>query len=144
MSSPRVFRTVLLDNEPVQALLDVEHRKHRRTLAIIESIAARSLTAGREVALVVPTAIRVEAGWNRHLPTSAIINRLRVHDFSLDSQAADNAAQVRSDLSVSIADAHLAAALNHLAGPHAVVTSDVNDLQRIASHLGFPVVIVAL
>ena len=37
---------------------------------------------------------------------------------------------------VRVTDAHLAAVLDATAGPHAVLTSDVDDLRRIANHLG--------
>jgi hypothetical protein len=135
-------RTVVLDNEAVQALADPAHRKHRRVLAAVEAAAARNLRRAGSVRLVVPTCVRVEAGWNRQAPRAATINRLRVHDVPLDSGAADRAASVRLALAVSVADAHVGAVLDATAGPHAVLTSDVDDLRRIAEHLGVELNIV--
>ena len=137
-------RTVVLDNEAVQALADPSHRKHRRVMAVVEAVAARNLRRTGSVRLVVPTAVRVEAGWNRQAAGAAALNRLRVDDHPLDAGAADRAADVRSSLAVSVADAHLAAVLAVAAGPHAVVTSDAGDLRRVAEHLGVAVHVVAV
>lgn len=137
-------RTVVLDNEAVQALLNPRHRKHRRALGVVEAIAARNLRRSGTVSLVVPTTVRVEAGWNRRAPGAAAINCLRVDDAELDSGAADRAVPVRSDLGVSVADAHLATVIATTASPHAVVTSDTQDLRRIAEHLAVPISVVTL
>lgn len=135
-------RITVLDNEAVQALADPRHRKHRRVLARVEAVAARNLRRAGLARLVVPTAVRVEAGWDRRAADSAALNRLRVEDTTLDAAAADRAAQVRRALWVSVADAHLAATLQATAGPHAVLTSDVDDVHRIAGHLGVRVTVV--
>lgn len=132
-------RTVVLDNEAVQALVDVANRKHRRVLAAVEVTAARNLRRAGAVRLVVPTAVRVEAGWDRRARRSAAINSLRVDDSPLDHQAADIAAAVVSALGVSVADAHLASVLLTPPGPHAVLTSDKADVRRIAAHVGVAV-----
>lgn len=137
-------RTVVFDNEAIQALTDPGHRKHRRVLAVVEAVAARNLRRAGSVRLVVPTAVRVEAGWDRREPQAAAINRLRVADTPLDTGTADRAARVCSALDVSVADAHVAAVLDATAGPHAVVTSDTDDLRRIAGHLRIQVTIVAI
>ncbi|MCA1676225.1 MAG: hypothetical protein LC799_29975 [Actinobacteria bacterium] len=137
-------RGVVLDNEAVQALLDPDHRKHRRVLAAVEAVTARALRRAGSTGLVVPTAVRVEAGWDRRAPGAAAINRMRVHDAPLDRPAADRAAGVRHALGVSVADAHLAAVIVSAAGPVAVLTSDVVDLRRIAGHLDADVTEVAL
>lgn len=128
--------TMLLDNEPLQALLDVRHRKHRRVVALVRG------PLGSE--LVVPTAVRVEAAWDRHSPQAARVNQLRLVDFSLDTRAANIAAHTRSTLGVSVADAHLAAALVLTPGPHAVLTSDPDDVTRIAAYLQISVNVVIL
>lgn len=142
MTRPRV---VVLDNEAVQALLDPAHRKHRRVLAAVEVVAARrgrGVGAGR---LVVPTAVRVEAGWDRRTSGAAGINRLRVEDAPLDRGAADRASEVQRELGVSVADAHLAAVLGDSAPARfAVLTSDASDVRRIAAYLGAEVTVVAL
>lgn len=132
----RQARTVILDNEAVQALADPAHPKHRRALAVIEVAAARNLRRAGAVRLIVPTCVRVEAGWNRGDPGAAVINRLRVDDVALDTFAANDAAAVRAVLGVSVADAHVGAVLGATDGPHAVLTSDAADLRRIAEHLG--------
>jgi len=125
--------TVILDNEAVQALTDPSHRKHRRLLATVEAVAAQNLRRAGSVRLLVPTAVRVEACWDRQAPGSAVINQLRVGDITLDSTAADLAARARAELGVSIADSHIAAVLCTEPGPHAVVTSDAEDIRRIAA-----------
>jgi hypothetical protein len=137
-------RTIAFDNEAVQALADPAHRKHRRVLAVIEAVAARNLRRAGSARLVVPTAIRVEAGWDKHDKRAAPINRLRIGDLPLDTAAADHAARVRAALAVSVADAHLAAVLGSTVGPHAVVTSDMQDVSRIAAHLDVAVNIVGV
>ncbi len=137
-------RTVVLDNEAVQALLDPRHRKHRRAVAIMEAAAARNRRRAASVLLVVPTAVRVEAGWNRRARGAAAINRLRVADATLDSHAADRAALIRSQLGVSVADAHLATLIAATTGPHAVVTSDAPDIRRMTDHLASQTVVVPI
>ena len=131
-------RTVVLDNEAVQALLDVGHPKNRRALAVIEAVASRNERRAGTVRLVVPTSVRVEAGWVRRAPRAAAINRLRFDDLVLDAETADTAARIRAALPLSVADAHLAATLGGMPGPHAVVTSDAGDTAAIARHLGLP------
>jgi predicted nucleic acid-binding protein len=123
-------QTVILDNEAVQALTDVRHRKHRRVLAIVEVAAARNLRRAGSVRLVVPTAVRVEAGWDRRMPSAAPINRLRVDDAPLDGATANSAARVASKLGLAVPDAHIVATLEHTPSPHAIVTSDVDDFSR--------------
>ncbi len=137
-------RTVVLDNEAVQALTDPTHRKHRRVLAVVEAVAARNLRRAGAVRLVVPTSVRVEAGWDRRTPGAAAINRLRVDDHALDAGSADRAACVRSALTVSVADAHLAAVVATTDGPHAVLSSDADDVRSIGEHLGVALRLVAL
>lgn len=137
-------RTVVLDNEAVQALSNLAHRKHRRVLAVVEAVASKNLRRAGSVRLVVPTAVRVEAGWDRRVPRAAAINRLRMDDTPLDTAAADRASAVRHELGVSVADAHLAAVVSDTTGPHAVVTSDVGDMRRLAAALGVDLRIVPL
>lgn len=138
-------RTVILDNEAIQALADVSHRKHRRTLAWVEVVASRNLRKAGSVHLVSPTAVRVEAGWDRRLSgTAATLNRLRTDDASLDRPAADRAAAIRNALDVSVADAHVGAVVQGASGPVAVITSDAPDVRRIAAYLGIPVNVVVI
>ncbi|MGH3816087.1 MAG: hypothetical protein ACRDUV_27175 [Pseudonocardiaceae bacterium] len=137
-------RSVVLDNEAVHAMLDPDHRKHRRVLAAVEAVTARSLRRAGSARLVVPTAVRVEAGWDRRAPGAAVINQLRADDAPLDRPVADHAAGVRRALGVSVADAHLAAVIASTAGSVAVLTSDVADIRRIAGYLDADVTVVAL
>lgn len=141
MTNPR---TVVLDNEAVQALVDASHLKHRRALAVVEATAARNRSRAGAVRLVVPTSVRVEAGWDRHSPHASVVNRLRVEDAPLDSTAADLAVAIRCALYISVVDAHIGAVLASSAAPHSVVTSDAHDLRRIAGHLDIKVNIVTI
>ena len=77
-------RTVVLDNEAVQALGSVSHRKHRAVLAVLEAVASRNARRAGAVALLVPTAVRVEAGWDRRSAEGAVLGRLRAADVGLD------------------------------------------------------------
>ena len=140
---PEPVSTVILDNEAVQALADPSHRKHRRVLAIIEAVTTRarrgSVGAGE---LIIPTAVQVEAGWDRRNPATAALNRLRAYRPPLDGVAADRAAAVVAALGVSVADAHIAEVLISHHGPHTVLTSDPDDLRRIIAHAGAPARVV--
>lgn len=138
------MRTVLLDNEAVQALIDPTHRKHRSALAMIEATAARNLRRAGTHRVVVPTTVRVEAGWDRRRPAAAGINRLRVADDALDGDAANRAAMIRGLLEVSVVDAHLGAVLAVTPTPVTVVTSDPDDIRRIVAHLDVQVTVARL
>lgn len=138
----RRSRTVVLDNEAVHVLLDGRHRKHRRLLAAVELIAARNLRRSGTVDLLVPTTVRVEAGWDRFAPDAAKANQLRAMDAPLDGPVANRSVQLRKALKISVADAHLGAVLDSTPGPHSVLTSDVDDVTRIARHLGVDCVVV--
>jgi len=136
--------TVVLDKEAVQSLIDDAHPKHRRVLAVVEAVVTRNRRHTSSSRLVVPTSVRVEAGWDRQAPSASGINRLRVADSALNAGTTDLAVRARAALRVSVADGHLAATLVTTAGPHAVVTSDPADLGRIARHLGIPVTVVTV
>lgn len=127
------MRAVVLDDEAVQALRDEEHRKHRQVVAHLGGIVARR-RRGREVSAVVPTCVRVEAGWDRRQPAAAAIDRFRVADHRLDASVANVAAGITASLTgVSVADAHLGAAVRSLAHDDVVVlTSDAGGIARVA------------
>ncbi len=127
------MRVIVLDNEAVQALRDERHRKHRQVVAHLAGIVARR-RRGREVSAVVPTSVRVEAGWDRTQPAAAAINRLRIADHVLDTSSANVAASlVTNAAGVSVADAHVGAAIRSLAYDEVVVlTSDPGDITRVA------------
>ena len=132
---------LVLDNEAVQALLGPAHRQHRRALAFVEAI----VSGGRGGPTpVVPTAVRVEAAWDRRVAGAAAINRLRVTDALLHRAAADRAAALVAALRISVADAHIGAVVATMVGPCAVLTSDVDDVGRIVRHLDVPVRVIAL
>ena len=135
-------RTIVLDNEAVQALAEPSHPKHRRILAVVEAAARRNLRRAGTVSLAVPTAVQVEAGWSRKQPRTAALNRLRVDRPALDGPSADDAAGVVSAAGLSVADAHIAVTLKQTAGPHAVITSDELDVRRGADQFGVPVTIM--
>lgn len=125
--------------------MDPAHRKHRWMVRYVLLATGRTVSAEMpSVQLVVPTAVRVESAWDRRKPTAAPINRLRFADAALDSSAADRAAAVRTMLKLSVADAHIAAVLEDTKGPHAVVTSDREDIGRIAAHLDIKLSIISV
>jgi len=126
------MRAVVLDNEAVQALREEHHPKHRQVLAHLAGIVGRR-RRGREVSVVVPTSVRVEAGWDRTQPEAAAINRFRVVDHVFDAASANVAAGIADGLAVSVADAHVGAVIRSL--PHGevvVLTSDPEDIARVA------------
>lgn len=133
---------VLLDNEAVQALRNPAHRKHRRVMVYVLE-AARDTTRAVPVSVAVPTTVRVEAGWDRRSPSWAFVNQLHILDISLGPELADSAAAIRKRTGVSVADAHLGAAIQMTGLKHVtVITSDPRDMRAVAE--GKPIEIVAL
>ena len=125
-------RLVLLDNEAVRALRDPAHRKHRRVVAEVE-FAFKRVVRTLPVSVAVPAAVRVEAGWDRTAPAWAFINRFPVADIPLDTNHADTAAGIVKRTGVSVADAHLGAAIQASNADHVMVlTSDPDDMRRVA------------
>lgn len=123
---------VVLDNEAAQALLRVEHPKHRTVLAVVVELTTRAMRGAPRVPVIVPTAVRVEAGWDRSAPAAATANRLaRSIDRPLDSNAADRASQLRALMPVSVVDACVAEAFESAPQPAAVVTSDEKDMKAL-------------
>jgi len=123
---------VILDNEAVQALASPAHRKHRQALAYAQVIASRKRRAA-DIQAVVPTTVRVEAGWDRTSPAWAFPNRLRITDIPLDTAAASTAAAIRAQTRVSVADAHIGAVIGAAQATNiTVVTSDPAGMRRIA------------
>jgi hypothetical protein len=126
--------TLVLDNEAVQALADVQHRKHRRTLAFVEVANQRSGGRRPPLAVVVPVAVRVEAGWDRSAPQAAFLNRIsRARDIALDSRGANWAAQLRAAAGISVVDATVGHAAEGVAAPVVVLMSDLSDMRRVAA-----------
>jgi len=127
------MRAIVLDNEAVQALSEPDHPKHRIVLAHLAAVAARR-RKGRAVTAVVPTGVRIEAGWDRSNPAAATINRFRLVDDALDTPAADAAAGIVSRTGVSVADAHVGSVVGRLVADEVVVlTSDPDDMVRVCT-----------
>jgi hypothetical protein len=133
-----VSRVILLDYEPVQALADPAHPKHRRAVSHAQVAVSRKARA-LPVSIAVPTAVRVEAGWDRTSASWAFINRLRIADIPLDPGHANAAAAIRSRTRVSVADAHIGAAIR-AADQVTVLTSDPLDMHAVAE--GKPIEVV--
>jgi predicted nucleic acid-binding protein len=135
-------RLVVLDNEAVQALASPRHPKHQRVLGYAEVVERRKRRAAA-ISLLTPTAVRVEAGWDRNSPQWAFLNRLRIVDVLLDAVCANKAAEIRERTQVSVADAHIGATVQ--SAPDAditVITSDPEDIRRVAG--GRLVTVVAI
>lgn len=134
---------LVLDNEAVQALADAAHPKHGAVLAHFAAVVTRR-RRGRDARAVVPTTVRVEAGWDRTRRAAAVVNRLRIVDLPLDADAANRAATIKARAAVSVTDAHIGAvigALAELRGDRVVVlTSDPDDIRRTAPSVAVTVV----
>lgn len=126
-------QVVLLDNEAVQALLGVAHPRRGRVLEVLGAVTGRRKRA-IPIEVIVPTAVRVEAGWNRRDPVAARINRFQIRDDELDRASADTAVEIRKAHRVSVADAHLGAVIAARTGDAVitVVTSDPEDIRAVA------------
>jgi predicted nucleic acid-binding protein len=137
-----VNRIILLDNEAVQALRDPAHRKHRRVMGGVLVTGTRAASA-MTIQVAVPTAVRVEAGWDRTAAAWAFVNRLGIVDVPLDVSQADAAAGIAKRTRVSVADAHLGAVMQTTDADHiTVLTSDPGDMRKVAE--GRRVNVVAL
>lgn len=123
---------LILDNEAVRALADPAHPQHRQVVSHAQVVASRKRRA-IAIEVVVPTAVRVEAGWDRTSPGRAFPNRLRIADVPLDAGQASAAAKVRERTRVSVADAHIGAVIAlALADLISVVSSDPGDMRLVA------------
>ncbi len=123
---------VVLDCEAIQALRDPGHPKHRHVVSHAQVVANRKRRAV-PIQLVVPTAVRVEAGWDRTSPAWVLPNRLRIADSPLDTVSANTAAGIRDRTGVSVADSHIGAVIQSAPeGQVTVVTSDPGDMRRVA------------
>src|SRR5215469_4626678 len=96
-------RLVILDNEAFQALQNPAHPKHRLVVSHAQVVASRKHRAA-VIELAVPTAVRVEAGWDRASAAWAFPNRLRIADIPLDTTSASTAAAICNQTGVSVAD----------------------------------------
>jgi hypothetical protein len=133
-------RLVVLDCEAIQALRDPGHRKHRRVVSHAQVVASRKRRAVA-IQIVAPTAVRVEAGWDRTSPAWVFTNRLRITDSPLDTASANTAAGIRDRTGVSVADSHLGAVMESaLHDQITVVTSDPDDMRLVAGDKNITVV----
>jgi len=125
---------VVLDNEAVQALSHPAHKKHVRVMSHIQVVVAGRRSRSLPVTVVVPTTVRVEAGWDRSVPAWAFLNRLLIGDVALDGSTANLAASILADARVSVADAHIGAVIQSAAATKVtVITSDPGDIRRVAA-----------
>lgn len=127
------MRTVVLDNEAIQALTDSTHAKHRSVVAHLAGAVSRR-RRGTVVDAVVPTTVRVEAGWDRSTPGAAAINRFRVRDHVLDAPVANLAASIQGRCGLGSADAHIGALVRSVSeGEVVVLTSDPTDIVLVCA-----------
>ena len=123
---------VVLDCEAIQALQDPGHPKHLRVVSYAQVVASRKRRAVA-IQMAVPTAVRVEAGWDRTSSAWVFTNRLRITDSPLDTASANTAAGIRDRTGVSVADSHLGAVIQSaLHDQITVVTSDPGDMRMVA------------
>jgi hypothetical protein len=133
---------VVLDNEAVQALRDPGHPEHRHVVSHVQVVASRKRRAVA-VRVAVPTAVRVEAGWDRTSPAWVFPNRLRITDSPLDTASANATAGIRNLTGVSVADSHIGAVLRSAHDDQiTVVTSDPGDMRVVAGHKNITVVAI--
>jgi hypothetical protein len=135
-----------LDNEAVQALADEQHPKHTAALAVLE-VTNQRRSRNQRLRVVVPTAVRVEAGWDRTDSAAAGLNRIsRAGDVTLDTRAANRCVGLRrlvpeaSVVDVTVAQAAEATSLQ----PVTIVTSDADDLTRLVGYLDVRVIIALI
>ena len=125
-------RLVVLDNEAVQALQDPSHPKHRHVVSHAQVVTSRKRRAVA-IQVVVPTAVRVEAGWDRTSAAWVFPNRLRIADSPLDTVSASAAAAIRNETGVCVADSHIGAVIQSAHDDQiTVVTSDPGDMRLVA------------
>lgn len=143
MAPPKLARHLVLDNGAAQAL--VSSRAHdRRRASVMTALMAANGT------VVVPAAVRVEAGWRRRDPAVAGANRLVSTDVPLSGVDADRAVQLRRLVpSASVVDATVVVAAERLAAdvPCALVevlTFNVPDISALAAHVEASIAVTSL
>ena len=133
---------IVLDCEAIQALRVPGHPKHHRVVSQAQVVASRKRRAVA-IQMVVPTAVRVEAGWDRTSPAWVFTNRLRIADSPLDTASANAAADIRDRTGVSVADSHMGTVIQSAPdGKITVVTSDPGDMRLVAGDKN--VIVVAI
>ncbi len=123
-------RRLVLDNQAASALLRGPATKRRQ---VVEALAAADGGA------VVPTGVRVEAGWDRRAAPAAPANRLVPDDDPLDRPGADRASELRASVpAASVADACVGVTAERAATQAALVeilTSDPGDMAALTAQL---------
>ncbi len=137
-----VSHLVILDKQAVQALGDPGHTKHRRVVSHVQIAASRKRRA-EVVQVVVPTTVRVEAGWDRQSAAWAFASRLRIADVPLDQTHSNAAAAIRSETEVGAAEAHLGAVVHSTSAMHVtVVTGDPGSMRLVAADRQITIVVM--
>ncbi len=127
--------TLVLDSEAVTVLADVGHRKHRALLAYLEGMAQRR-SRNPSHRVIVPVAVRIEAGWDRTDPKAAVINRVSgARDVPLTGEAANTAERLRATTGVSVVDATVGEAAHAATRPVVILSSDVDDMHKLAQRI---------
>jgi hypothetical protein len=127
--------TVILDSEAVAALADPHHKKHRQVLPYLEGVAQRR-ARNSALRVLVPVAVRVEAGWDRADPGAAVVNRVSgARDAILTSEAANRAAEIRAACGVSVVDATVGEAAESAPKPVLILSSDADDMRVLAQRI---------
>jgi hypothetical protein len=81
--------------------------------------------------------------WDRSSPACAFANSLRIADVALDTGCANAAAAIRNRTQVSVADAHMGAAIRILSASQVtVVTSDPRDMRLVAGDKDITIVTI--
>jgi hypothetical protein len=90
-------------------------------------------------------AVRVGAGWDRTATTAADINRISTAvDVDLRRAGADRAVQLRQAADVSMVDATVGQAAESATQPAIILTSDVDDMTRLADTLDGDVRVISI
>jgi hypothetical protein len=85
--------------------------------------------------VIVPTTVRVEAGWDRSDRRHATVHGLGIRDHDLDSTTADTATRLALTHGVSVADAHVGAlAVTAAAAGHVVTMLNERHVRSSSGH----------
>ena len=139
--------TLVLDCEAVQALQDPHHPKHGRATDVLAANAIRGRrSAPTALRVVVPVAVRIEAGWDRTAPMSSTINRLtQALDVPCRDTDANRAVRLRTSLpQLSVVDATIGAVVATASTPVRILSSDADDMRRLLGNFGVPGSVVVI
>jgi hypothetical protein len=137
-----VSHLVILGSEAVKALGDPDHPRHRQIVSHLQIVASRKRRA-EAIQVAVPTAVRIEAGWDHASQSWAFPTRLRIADVPLDQAHGNTAAAIRSSAAVSVAEAHLGAVIQSTSATQVtVVTGDPESLRLFAADRSVTIVVI--